>query len=253
MAGEDGFGDRFGQVVGRGAQAVVYARDETAVKVFQAGYPKRFAFYEAAMMALVEATDLPVPAIHEVFTVEGRLALRMSRVRGRSLNQMMADDQGQIPTLLARLVDLQRRTHAQRILLPVRLRHKLGQLIQHSAALDAGRKAKLLTRLEGLPEGDDLCHGDFHGDNILCHEGQCTIIDWTDVSTGCALGDACRTYLDYSFGEEALADLYLDTYCAATGADREAVLRWLPVQAASMLDFMSEAFRPRLMACIDGA
>ena len=250
MDNEKGMAERFGELAGRGAQAAVYARDEMAVKVFRAGYPKEYVFYEASMMAFVETTDLPVPQVHEVFSVEGRLAIRMSRARGRSINRLMQDDPARAPELLGAVVDLQRRTHAQRIPLPVRLKHKIVQLIGGSASLAPESQRALLERCAELPEGDALCHGDFHGDNILCHEGRYMILDWIDASIGCALGDACRTYLDYSFGRMDVADLYLEQYCAATGARREEILRWLPVQAGMLLGHVPDAFNARLLECI---
>jgi len=45
MGGQDVLAERFGELVGRGAQAAVYARDEVAVKVYNAGYPKECVFH----------------------------------------------------------------------------------------------------------------------------------------------------------------------------------------------------------------
>jgi hypothetical protein len=55
MDAQDVFAERFGELVGRGSQAAVYARDDVAVKVYNAGYPKEYVFYEAAVMGFVEA------------------------------------------------------------------------------------------------------------------------------------------------------------------------------------------------------
>jgi len=250
---QDVFAEQFGELVGRGAQAAVYARGDIAVKVYRPGYQKEYVFYEAAIMAFVETTGLPVPKAYEVLCVHGQMALKMSRVHGRSLNQLMLAALGKVPEILDVLVDLQRKTQAQRILLQARLKHKLRALIAGNPELNAARKEKLLHICDQLPEGEALCHGDFHGDNILCQDGAYTIIDWIDASIGSPLGDACRTYLDYSFGDLTLAELYLSKYCAASGAKREDVLRWLPVQAGSMLGAMPPKFNLRLMECIDGA
>ena len=120
------------------------------------------------------------------------------------------------------------------------LKNRLRPLISSNARLDDHQKGKLLALLDELPDGDALCHGDFHGGNILWDDGRYVIIDWVEVSTGCALGDACRTYLDHMLAapEEKMrgvAEMYLGKYCAATGAKREEVLRWLPIHAASIL------------------
>lgn len=247
----DVFTERFGELAGRGAQADVYARNDVAVKVYRAGYPKAYAFYEAMIMSYIEAADLPAPKVYEVLRVNGQMAVRMSRVMGRSLNAIMAEKPEKVPEIIDKIIELQRQTHAKRIFLPIRLKDKLRILISGNAALDANLKKDLLASLEKLPEGDALCHGDFHGDNILCHNGTYAIIDWIDASTGCALGDACRTCLDYSLENRSLADLYLDRYCAATGSKKEDVLLWLPVQAGSMLGEVPDKYNKRLWECME--
>lgn len=250
MSNGDVFAERFGELVGRGAQAAVYARDDVAVKVYRAGYPKAYVFYEAMIMSYIETTALPIAKVHEVLCVNGQMAIRMSRVTGRSLNAIMTETPDKAPEILDRIVALQRQIHEKRVFLPVRLKDKLRIAVGENSGLDAGQKKALLRLCETLPEGDSLCHGDFHGDNILFHDGAYALIDWIDASTGCAAGDACRTYLDYSLEVPEIADLYLNKYCAATDSKKENVLRWLPVQAGSMLGAVPEKYNKRLWECI---
>ena len=231
---------RFGELVGRGCQSEVHAQGDDAVKVYRAGYPKTVVFAEALVMALVESTGLPIARIHEVLLVDGRYALRMDRARGTTLLDRMRAEPERTPEFMDELVKLQVRVHSSKIAPSVSLKNRLRPLIAANARLDEHQKAKLLVLLDELPDGDALCHGDFHGANILWDNGRYAIIDWVEVSTGCALGDACRTYLDHMLVApeekmQGLAEMYLDKYCAATGAKREEVLRWLPIHAASIL------------------
>jgi hypothetical protein len=46
------------------------------------------------------------------------------------------------------------------------------------------------------------------------------------------------------------AELYLERYCAASGAEREDILRWLPVQAGSLYGFIPDS--PALLQMVDG-
>ncbi len=89
MGGQDVLAERFGELVGRGAQAAVYARDEVAVKVYNAGYPKEYVFHEAAVIAYVEAAAIPMSRPCEVLNVDGHMCLKTSRVTVQSVNDMI--------------------------------------------------------------------------------------------------------------------------------------------------------------------
>jgi hypothetical protein len=56
----------FGEIVGKGSQATVYAKGEHAVKLYREGYPKRNVFIEAYIMANLELVDFPGPRIYEI-------------------------------------------------------------------------------------------------------------------------------------------------------------------------------------------
>jgi predicted Ser/Thr protein kinase len=77
----------FGEIVGKGAQATVYAKGEHAVKLYREGYPKRNAFSEAYIMANLELVNFPGPRIYEVLLVDGRYGLRMDRVKGKLMSE----------------------------------------------------------------------------------------------------------------------------------------------------------------------
>ena len=50
--------------------------------------------------------------------------------------------------------------------------------------------------LAELPEGETICHGDFHPENVLLTNGGPIIIDWDSATRGHPLGDvACTSFL----------------------------------------------------------
>lgn len=112
-------------------------------------------------------------------------------------------------------------------------------MIQASPGLTREEKDRLLALLPTLPEEYILCHGDFHGGNILYDGKFCNIIDWAEVSCGCPAADACRTYMDYYVAEMGIEGMYLDKYCAATGRSREEILAWLPVVVGAVYGYLS--------------
>ncbi|MFY9401992.1 MAG: aminoglycoside phosphotransferase family protein [Candidatus Omnitrophota bacterium] len=247
MDNTDQFIKQFGEVAGKGAQAVVYVRDDIAVKVFNVGYLKPFVFYEAMVMTYIEDAGLPTPKIYEVLAVNGQMALKMSRAKGESLDDIMLKDSGKIPAILDKMIDLQRQIHKKSIPAIIGLKQKLKFIITGNSALTFEQKTDLLKLTDTLPEGSGLCHGDFHGRNILYNGKDYTIIDWIDVASGCVLGDVCRTYLIYALEAQYIADLYLEKYCTATGALKRDILCWAPVYAGSLIGQINEKYNKRLL------
>lgn len=252
MVVQDGFAERFGELVGRGAQAAVYARDDIAVKVYSTGYPKEYVFYEAAMMAFAEASAIPMAKPYEVLNVDGRWCLKMSRVTGQSVTDRMLNEPHRVQEIMDDLVRLQMTIHAQRIFMPTRLKPKLKGAIAHNRHLDAARKRTILALCEKMPEGEALCHGDFHSQNVLFDDGVYWVIDWIDAASGEPLLDACRSYVDYAISSEEIAALYLARYCAATGVKREEVLQWLPIPAGCLYGAIPDPFNAALLRIMDG-
>lgn len=252
MVVQDVLTERFGELVGRGAQAAVYARDDVAVKVYNAGYPKEYVFYEAAVMGFVEAAAIPMSKPYEVLDVNGQMCLKMSRVTGQSVNDMILGEPHRVQELMDDLVRLQMDIHARQIFMPVRLKPKLKELIAHNGHLDAARKQALLALCETMPDGDALCHGDFHGDNVLFHDGVYWVVDWIDAAKGDPLLDVCHSYVVHAFGGTEWAEFYLARYCAASGTKREDVLQWLPIQAGSMYGAIPDKFNAALLRMMDG-
>lgn len=150
------------------------------------------------------------------------------------------------------MVKLQIEIHSKKITLPFSLKDKLKDKIQGNEDLDRIKKERLLTLLKRLPDGNELCHGDFHGYNILICKDEYWIIDWIYSSYGCADGDACRTYMILSIYAQELAELYLKLYCKNTGKEREKILVWLPVVAAARLSENNTNEKEKLMLWING-
>ena len=132
------------------------------------------------------------------------------------------------------------------------------------------RAGAILELLEGLPDGDRLCHGDFHPGNIMMAGGEPVLIDWTNATRGDPTADVARTRLMLRigtpppgtsavlrglslFGRRVLVWLYLRAYRRVRPLDVEAVARWeVPVAAARFAERIPEE-TPALRACMERA
>jgi Phosphotransferase enzyme family len=180
-----------GPLIATGREAEVFEYGAGVLKLYRAGIPKRSAFREAAVLAIVETFDLPTPRVEAVHRCSS----------------------GLIPSL----------------------RPKLEADITNAAQLPAATRNVLLGRRPRMPDGDRLCHGDFHPFNVIGAVGKGVIIDWPNATRGAAQADVCRSFVLISSLSGALASDYVDAYARLSGEARDGILAWLPFVAAARL------------------
>lgn len=225
-----------GEIVGRGAVADIHAAGEALViKLFHAGRPATAAFIEAATLAIVATHALPAPRVHGVSRYTERWGILMDRVEGPTLGAAAQADPALVPACLDEMVRLQGVIHA---VVEPRLRSlkvKLAENLDRAEALPTDLRQHLHAQLAALPDGNWLCHGDFHPLNLMGAPKSSVIVDWLDATSGPPAADAGRSYLLLRQGAPQLAESYLDRYAAASGIARDAILQWLPCLAGARL------------------
>ena len=110
--------------------------------------------------------------------------------------------------------------------------------------LSADLKKNLLGLLDGLPDGQALCHCDFHAGNVFFDGAKYTVIDLLQICRGDPAADADCSYAAYSFIDRELAEYYLNRYCDKSGISGESVRQWLTVYAGTLLGQVPEQFTP---------
>jgi aminoglycoside phosphotransferase (APT) family kinase protein len=205
--------ETFGRLLAAGNVAEVFEWGSRVVKLYRSPARKPTAFREAAIHAAVEAMALPVPAVWGVLEVNGRWGIVFDRVKERSFAERMREDPSVIPECLEALARLHARIHGQLARQLGSLKARLATNIAATGLLDEPRKQTLLGRLADMPEGDRLCHGDFHPVNVLGQNSRPMVIDWPDACCGDPAADVCRSYLLLKLHAEAIAKPYLGAYC----------------------------------------
>ena len=227
--------ETIGRLLAAGNVAEVFEWGSRVVKLYRSSARKPTAFREAAIRAAVEAMALPVPAVWGVVEVGGRWGIVFDRVNERSFAERMREDPSVIPECLQALARLHARIHSQPARQLGNLKARLATNIAATGLLDEPLKQILLGRLAGMPDGDRLCHGDFHPVNVLGQNLLPIVIDWADASCGDPAADVCRSYLLLKLHAEDIAEPYLDAYCNITNTSRASILDWLPYVAAARL------------------
>lgn len=224
-----------GALLGVGKEAEVFLCGAMAMKLYKVTAPKRSPFREAAILAAVESLGLPAPIVHSVRQIGDRWGLLMSRVEGPSFAEVMTHHEGTLPALLGRMAQLQFQVHSHPAAQFASLKVRLAVNIQRASMLSESRKSVLLAGLAAMPDGECLCHGDFHPHNIMGPRGSEVLIDWLDASRGEAAADVCRSYVLLRPVSSEMAAAYVNVYSQVSGRSRDAILNWLPFVAAARL------------------
>jgi aminoglycoside phosphotransferase (APT) family kinase protein len=209
-------------------------------------------------MEAARASGVSVPAVLGVTMVQGRPGLIMERVEGVDLLTVV----GKQPWQIFRVAPLAGVLHAAMhgVVAPENLpplKLVLQGRIERPGMVPERVGQFALAALEALPDGDRLCHGDFHPGNIIAN-GKPMIIDWTNATRGDPNADVSRTNLMHRmgslppgtpimlrvgalFGRNLMRVLYLRAYRRARPVDMGAVDRWeVPVAAARLADNIPE-------------
>ena len=230
----------------------IYRDGDRCIKVFSNEYSKADVLSEALNQARIEMTGLSLPKILEVTMIDGKWAIVSEYIKGKTLAQIMAEDEENKEKYIELLVDIQMDIHKKTCPLLNKLKDKMSRKIADTD-FDATTRYDLHTRLEGMPKHNKICHGDFNPSNvIIAEDGTPYILDWSHATQGNASADVARTYLLFCLsGDRESADLYLDTFCKKSNTAKKYVQKWMPIVAASQSVKGNDMERELLMSWVD--
>ncbi len=212
----------------------VYRDGDLCMKVFDATYSKADVLNEALNQARVEETGLNIPKIHEVTVLDGKWTIITQYIEGKTLAQLMSENPEKKDEYLELFVNLQTEVQSKTCPLLTKLKDKMNRKISQTD-FDATTRYELLTRLDGMPKHNKLCHGDFNPSNIIISSDNTPyILDWAHATQGNASADVARSYLLFWLnGDIEGAEKYLDLFCAKSKTDKQYIQKWMPIVAAS--------------------
>jgi tRNA A-37 threonylcarbamoyl transferase component Bud32 len=206
-----------------------------------------------------------VPAVYEITQYNGRSGIVMERVIGPDL----LSDVGRRPWRVLNAASMTGRVHAElnRVEAPPSLRSLRDWIrvrITKSNLVPPDFADRALRELDSLPDGDSLCHGDFHPGNILITATGPVVIDWVNATRGDSHSDFARTSLmmrigalppgsprlivaTHRLGRGLFVRGYDRAYRRSCTMDRVLADRWRLVRAVDRLvDDIAEERRPLL-------
>jgi thiamine kinase len=242
-----------------GRTAEIYAWNESQVlKLFYNWFDLESIQFEQHIAQAVHSAGFPVPLAGDILQINGRNGLIYEYKAGQNIWETLEKQPWRLFALARLTAQLHSEMHSNtfRPDLPSQ-RRKLERKISNAELFTGSRleplhssiKIAVLDALSNLPDGDRICHGDFHPGNILLTSDGAVVIDWIDASLGNPLADVARTTI-IALGAAASSQipnsafkiivrvfhlLYLHNYFQMRPGGEEEYRHWLPVVAAARL------------------
>jgi len=133
--------------------------------------------------------------------------------------------------------------------------------------LSKGERERIIDYLASLADGDKLCHGDFHPDNIIVGEYP-WVIDWMNATVGSPAADVARTVILLTTGtlpngtpnllkwiinkmRQRLIQTYIDEYLRLANMSYSKIESWiLPVAAARLGEGLSNEEQQEILQVV---
>lgn len=224
--------------------------EDQLVKLVGGEAPDGWVEHMARIDRALYAAGLPVPAAGQVVEIDGAKGLVYERIAGGPMADDLLGPAEPDPDTVTQLARIFAQVHAEIHSygdipeLPSQ-KERLAPAIRRLDALPPDLKAAALKALDELPDGDRLCHGDFHPFNVLMSPGGPVVIDWNNAHIGNPLGDVARSTLILSgvamlepwlrSSIDSFTTVYLEHYFQLRPGDQQQLVAWQPVVAAVRL------------------
>ena len=259
-----------GEMIGRGQTAEVFAwKDGQVLKLFLEEFPFTEAEDEARITEAAYKAGLPVPAVQGVVKVDERAGVVFERLEGPILTTVLVSKPWRLFKLSRMIAELHAAIHSCELPGLPSQREEFEVVIRERAPLQNDQREGLLKVLERLPDGNALCHTDFHPENIIMTARGPIIIDWWTAKRGNPLADVAVTSLLQrvsappdrkavlkwllNMGGSLLYSIYSREYARLRSVSRTEIDAWLPVAAAHRLAMGNPKEKRQLLAIIDKA
>jgi aminoglycoside phosphotransferase (APT) family kinase protein len=188
-----------------GRTAEVYTwEDGKVLKLFYDWMPQHSVQVEFEVSRKLASARLPVPQVYDRVQISNRHGIIYERLTGPTLLSQLVGK----PWLMRRWASILAEMHAQLHTgtgidsldgMP-RMAESMVRDVLRAPHLEAGEKEKIAALIPGLPDGNVICHYDFHPDQILLTANGPVILDWMTARVGHPAADVARTLVILTYG-----------------------------------------------------
>lgn len=184
---------KHGKIIGVGNTATIYEWEQGRVlKLFYQGYPKESVEKEFCNAMSIRDMNFIKPKAYEIISCEERIGIIYDRVEGESLLDWVMKT-GDVQKCAVFMAKLHKEIFKNRSSNVPNYKEFLKFHILNEKSVNLDKREEVLKMIDKLPDGDTLCHGDFHPGNILISDEKLIVIDFMNVCHGDFLYDVART------------------------------------------------------------
>jgi uncharacterized protein (TIGR02172 family) len=246
------------QMIGQGNTAEIYRlNDNKILKLFRIGLYKGVIEKEYQNSIIIQNVLDCVPKVYEMVEVNDRYGIIYEQIHGKDMLKIMMGSLWKINVYSKELAHYHLSIQKPVIDKLCTVKEKLDADLHNVDVLSDENKEIVWKYLKQLPDGNELCHFDFHPGNVMIANNKKVILDWMTASRGDACVDVARTCLMLKYGEVShtpwvirrgisfilhhIYKVYIREYLSISQRSMEDINRWeLPVAAARLCEWISE-------------
>ncbi len=253
---------------GRTAEVFEWQKDKV-LKLFYDWIPQEHISYEAEIGKAVYGAGVSAPFVHDIIEEFDRKGILYERVYGESMLKLLFKQPSGIIYNARLMAKIQAGIHSKTASDLPKQKDRFESAVKDAKVILGDKATLIIDYMNNLPDGNSICHGDFHPDNIIVTDDKPVVIDWNNAYIGYPLSDVARTCLminfpsippDLSLVQKKLLKIfrkviykaYIKEYMKISNVCFEDIDEWLlPIAAARLsekvpgekewlLDFISE-------------
>lgn len=257
-----------GKLIGQGNTAEIYDySSDKILKLYRSAMPEFMCEYEFNVTQNISNILGISPKAYEIIHTEGRIGAIYEKIGGTS---MLREILSKVWTIKkqARLLanyhcDIQKKVNFELPTVKEKLKRDINAVPEFS---DQDRQI-LFDYLDMLPDGDVLCHFDFHPDNILVSKDSAKVIDWMTACVGDKAADVSRTSVMLKYAElprqpklikmlvrcfqRTIYKSYIKEYLMISDLNLEDIEKWeIPIAAARLCEWVPEEEKKKLRGIV---
>ena len=183
-----------GPILARGRTAEVYLwGNDCIIKLFYDWVPEKWITGEDSLSQIISNTDIPAPVCHGIVEDGQRKGIIFQRLNGKTFLNIISKQVYFLSKYTRKMAKIHTQILSHTDVGLPSIKERLQAIISGLPNISPALKDFCLQTLAELPEGDTICHFDFHPDQIIQTKDGDYVIDWSTVCRGDVCADIART------------------------------------------------------------
>ncbi|HSM24666.1 MAG TPA: aminoglycoside phosphotransferase family protein [Anaerolineaceae bacterium] len=248
-----------GNVIARGRTAELFDLSENRVlKLFYDWVSPQAVMQEYEISLNISKAGVPVPRVFDLVEHEKRSGIIYEKISGETMLQMLGSKPWQVVNHSRMLAELHSKMHQIPLEGFPSFRDRWLNNIERVPNFSESIKKKLIDQVNQLPDTNQLCHFDFHPDQVIYTTNGAVILDWMTACAGHPAADVARTQILLTIGKPPDASVWMKFLASLLGkiANHYYLKRYLelnPEMEPSLIkDWLAPIAAVRLLETIQG-